>query len=150
MSISLFVQKWQEKEIGSSKKTPGIFRDTSLMFFSKEQKHCFNLLQLLMSPFNLSCRSLLYGSRRSLYSTYTMSGMSYVLPIVAKQPDPWRRPPDNWPIAFLSIFINPIFGIFALLLSGMQLTTIFFHTISFHGQTFKNTCSTHLQNIVES
>jgi len=65
----------------------------------------------------MGSRSLLYGSRRSLYSTYTMSGMSYVLPIVAKQPDPWRRPPDNWPIAFLSIFINPIFGIFALLLS---------------------------------
>jgi len=62
-------------------------------------------------------RSMLYGSRRSLYSTYTMSGMSYVLPIVAKQPDPWRRPADNWPIAFLSIFVNPIFGIFALLLA---------------------------------
>ncbi|GFO39005.1 hypothetical protein PoB_006551000 [Plakobranchus ocellatus] len=62
-------------------------------------------------------RSLLYGSRRSLYSTYTMSGMSYVLPVVANQPDPWRRPADNWPIAFLSIFINPLFGIFALLLA---------------------------------
>ncbi|BFZ22559.1 hypothetical protein BsWGS_25598 [Bradybaena similaris] len=62
-------------------------------------------------------RSLLYGSRRSLYSTYTMSGMSYVLPVVAKQPDPWRRPADNWPIAFLSVFINPIFGVFAILLA---------------------------------
>ncbi|KAH9509773.1 hypothetical protein Btru_045163 [Bulinus truncatus] len=62
-------------------------------------------------------RSLLYGSRRSLYSTYTMSGMSYVLPIVAKQPDPWRRPSDNWPIAFMSLFVNPIFGIFAILLA---------------------------------
>ncbi|CAG5130570.1 unnamed protein product [Candidula unifasciata] len=62
-------------------------------------------------------RSLLYGSRRSLYSTYTMSGMSYVLPVVAKQPDPWRRPADNWPIAFMSLFVNPIFGVFAILLA---------------------------------
>lgn len=44
--------------------------------------------------------------------------MSYVLPIVTKQPDPWRRPADNWPIAFMSLFVNPIFGIFAILLAG--------------------------------
>ncbi|PVD36103.1 hypothetical protein C0Q70_03076 [Pomacea canaliculata] len=66
---------------------------------------------------SLGSRSLLYGSRRSLYSTYTVSGMSYILPVMTKQPNPWRRPCDNWPIAFCSLFINPLFGVFAILLA---------------------------------
>lgn len=70
-----------------------------------------------ISAHSLGSRSLLYGSRRSLYSTYTVSGMSYILPVMTKQPNPWRRPVDNWPLAFCSLFINPIFGIFAILLS---------------------------------
>ena len=67
---------------------------------------------------SLGSRSMLYGSRRSLYSTYTVSGMSYILPVMTKSPNPYRRPQDNWPIAFCSLFFNPIFGVFAILLAG--------------------------------
>lgn len=66
---------------------------------------------------SVGSRSLMYGSRRSLYSTYTVSGTSYILPVMTKTPNQWRRPEDNWPIAFCSLFINPIFGIVAILLS---------------------------------
>ncbi|KAL8596382.1 hypothetical protein ACOMHN_054061 [Nucella lapillus] len=65
----------------------------------------------------LGSRSMLYGSRRSLYSTYTVSGMSYILPVMTKSPNPHRRPLDNWPVAFCSLFFNPIFGIIAILLA---------------------------------
>ena len=43
---------------------------------------------------SLGSRSMLYGSRRSLYSTYTVSGMSYILPVMTKSPNPYRRPQD--------------------------------------------------------
>ncbi|KAK7092276.1 uncharacterized protein [Littorina saxatilis] len=70
-----------------------------------------------ISAHSMGSRSMLYGSRRSLYSTYTVSGMSYILPVMTKSPNPYRRPMDNWPIAFCSVFFNPLFGIFAILLA---------------------------------
>ena len=78
---------------------------------------------------SLGSRSMLYGSRRSLYSTYTVSGMSYILPVMTKSPNPYRRPLDNWPIAFCSLFFNPLFGIFAILLAGRGQLCYFYSAV---------------------
>lgn len=61
--------------------------------------------------------SMLSSSRPSLHSTYTIHS-SYVLPILGETPDPLRRPPDYLGFALCSLFCNPVFGLFAILLSG--------------------------------
>ncbi|XP_046570339.1 uncharacterized protein LOC124278621 [Haliotis rubra] len=73
-----------------------------------------------MASYGPSSYSYVSGSRKSLYSTYTSyapSQISYMLPIVTKQPNPEKKPADHWGFAFCSLFINPLFGIFAILLS---------------------------------
>lgn len=60
--------------------------------------------------------SMLSSSRPSLHSTYTVHS-SYVLPILGETPDPLRRPPDYLGFALCSLFCNPVFGLFAILLS---------------------------------
>ena len=62
-------------------------------------------------------------SHRSFYSTYTPSYASTFLPIVQQGPDKLKKPDDNFGLACISIFINPIFGIIAVLLAG-KLTDI--------------------------
>ncbi|KAK6181333.1 hypothetical protein SNE40_009210 [Patella caerulea] len=68
---------------------------------------------------SIDTRSYMSASRKSLYSNYTSytthTNMSYILPIVTNQPLLDRRPPDNWGLAFCSLFFNPVFGLFALL-----------------------------------
>eukprot|EP00106_Octopus_bimaculoides_P017331 XP_014784773.1 PREDICTED: uncharacterized protein LOC106879626 [Octopus bimaculoides] len=56
------------------------------------------------------------GSRHSLHSVYTIHS-SYVLPILTETPDPHKKPPDYLGFSICSIFCNPLFGIFAILLS---------------------------------
>lgn len=60
------------------------------------------------------------SSYRSLLSTYTPSHASYVLQVVTDAPNIIKKPPDNWGFAFCSLFINPIFGVVALLLAQMS------------------------------
>ncbi|XP_069120371.1 uncharacterized protein [Argopecten irradians] len=61
----------------------------------------------------------LYGSR-SILSMYTPSQASYILPVVTDAPDPIKKPADNWGFACCSIFINPLFGLIAVLLAEMS------------------------------
>ncbi|KAL5010705.1 hypothetical protein ScPMuIL_013010 [Solemya velum] len=60
------------------------------------------------------------GSYRSMYSTYTPSQASYILPVVTDAPDAQKRPPDHWGFAFCSLFCNPVIGILAIILSEMS------------------------------
>lgn len=59
-------------------------------------------------------------SHRSFYSTYTPSYASTFLPIVQQGPDKMKKPDDNFGLACVSIFINPIFGIIAVLLAEIS------------------------------
>ncbi|OWF35865.1 uncharacterized protein LOC110442407 [Mizuhopecten yessoensis] len=61
----------------------------------------------------------LYGSR-SVLSMYTPSQASYILPVVTDAPDPIKKPADNWGFACCSVFINPLFGLIAVLLAEMS------------------------------
>jgi hypothetical protein len=76
-------------------------------------------------------------------------GIFTFLPIVQQGPDKLKKPDDNFGLACISIFINPIFGIIAVLLAG-KLTDILhvsadkLHTflcilsICMQGQALKN------------
>jgi hypothetical protein len=58
-------------------------------------------------------------SYKSYLSTYTPSQASFfVLPVTAEVPNEMRRSHDNWGFAFCSLFINPLFGLVAILLAG--------------------------------
>lgn len=60
-------------------------------------------------------------SYKSYLSTYTPSQASFfVLPVTAEVPNEMRRSRDNWGFAFCSLFINPLFGIAAILLAEMS------------------------------
>ena len=44
---------------------------------------------------------------------------STFLPVVQNQPDEAKRPKDNFGFAFCSLFINPLFGLVAIVLARM-------------------------------
>lgn len=64
-----------------------------------------------------STTSMTPSGSRSFYS-YTPSHSSYNLPIVMERTNPDKKMPDNWGLACCSMFINPIFGLVAILLAG--------------------------------
>ncbi|KAK3105731.1 hypothetical protein FSP39_004475 [Pinctada imbricata] len=61
-----------------------------------------------------------FGSHKSLLSLYTPSQASTFLPVTQNAPDPTRRPRDNFGFALFSLFINPIFGLVAILLAQVS------------------------------
>ena len=72
-------------------------------------------------PAHYSSQASITPSYKSFMSAYTPSQASFfVLPVTSELPDQERRPLDNWGFAFCSLFINPIFGVVALLLAGKQ------------------------------
>ncbi|ESO94213.1 hypothetical protein LOTGIDRAFT_232467 [Lottia gigantea] len=83
--------------------------------------HIDSTMKAYPSQQSIDTRSYITGSKRSLYSTYTSytthTNMSYALPIVTNAPLLEKKPPDNWGLAFVSLFINPIFGLIAILLA---------------------------------
>lgn len=60
----------------------------------------------------------LSGSHPSLYSFYTPSTSTYILPIAQELPDLHKKTPDYMGFAICSLIVNPIFGILAILASG--------------------------------
>ncbi|KAL4228493.1 hypothetical protein ACF0H5_011541 [Mactra antiquata] len=72
-------------------------------------------------PSHYSSQVSITPSYKSYLSTYTPSQASFfVLPVTSEAPNELRRPQDNWGFAFCSLFINPIFGIVAILLAEMS------------------------------
>lgn len=72
-------------------------------------------------PAHYSSQASITPSYKSFLSAYTPSQASFfVLPVTSEVPDQLRRPQDNWGFAFCSLFINPIFGVVAILLSEMS------------------------------
>lgn len=72
-------------------------------------------------PAHYSSQASITPSYKSFMSAYTPSQASFfVLPVTSEIPDQMRRPQDNWGIAFCSLFVNPIFGVIAILLSEMS------------------------------
>ena len=89
-------------------------------------------------PAHYSSQASITPSYKSFVSAYTRSEASFfVLPVTSEIPDQMRRPRDNWGFAFCSLFVNPIFGVVALLLAGRELL-IFAFNILYH------TCMTSL------
>lgn len=73
-------------------------------------------------PSHYSSQASIAPSYKSYLSTYTPSQASFfILPVTSELPNEQRRAQDNFGIAFLSLLINPIFGVAAILLSGTVL-----------------------------
>ncbi|KAH3701848.1 uncharacterized protein LOC127860723 [Dreissena polymorpha] len=72
-------------------------------------------------PSHYSSQLSITPSYKSYLSTYTQSQASFfILPVTAETPQERWRSQHNWGFALCSMFINPIFGIVALLLAEMS------------------------------
>jgi len=76
-------------------------------------------------PSHYSSQASIAPSYKSYLSTYTPSQASFfILPVTSELPNEMRRAEHNYGIAFLSLLINPIFGVVAILLSGKLITGV--------------------------